>query len=79
MQIFVKSFKSNTLTFDVESSDTIKSIKLKIQDRESIPFEIQKLEYASKQLDDSRTLSDYNIDNDSTLYLTLRLIGGLKN
>ena len=76
MQIFVKTLTSKTLTFDVEPSDTIEEIKLKIQDREGIPIEHQKLEYASKHLENTRTLSDYNIETDSTLYLTLKLLGG---
>lgn len=72
MQIFVKILTSKTLTFDVTHSNTIEEIKLKIQDRENIPIEHQKLKYASKYLENTRTLSDYNIDSDSTLYLTFR-------
>ena len=76
MQIFIKTLNSKTLTLDVEHSDTIESIKLKIKDREDITIELQKLEYGGKRLDDLRTLSDYNILPDSTLYLFLRVLGG---
>lgn len=78
MQIFVKTISGRTATLNVEPTESVASVKAKIQEKEGTDSQEQRLIYAGKQLDDRFTLADYHIQKEATLHAVLRLLGGIK-
>jgi ubiquitin len=76
MQLFVKTLTGKTVSIEVEEGESIEDVKAKIAEKEGIPPEQQRLIFGGQQLQDAKTLDDYNVGDDATLHLVLRLRGG---
>ena len=74
MQLFVKTLTGKTVTIDVEEGESIEDVKAKIAEKEGIPPEQQRLIFGGQQLQDGKTIDDYDVGDDSTLHLVLRLV-----
>jgi len=76
MQLFVKTLTGKTVSIEVEEGESIEDVKAKIAEKEGIPPEQQRLIFGGQQLQDAKTLDDYDVGDDATLHLVLRLRGG---
>ena len=76
MHVYVKTLTGKTISVEVEPDESVESLKAKIQEKEGVPIDQQRIIFDGKQLDSLKSLSDYDIDDDSTLHLVLRLRGG---
>jgi len=79
MQLFVKTLQGKTVSIEVEEGESIEDVKAKISEKEGIPPEQQRLIFGGQQLQDGKTIDDYDLGDDSTLHLVLRLRGGLRS
>jgi hypothetical protein len=77
MQFFVKTLAGKNITLEMKPDDSIHSLKQILFEKEGIPIEQQRLIFSGKQLEDNKTIQDYNIQKDNTIYLVLRLRGGM--